>query len=78
MECDMPVSCKFASFDNFQKSLLWTHKDADHALRRVLGLMLQIGDTQKFPHALAFKSQDHFSQSQQAGSMFHSRREGWL
>ena len=38
--------------------------------------MLQLGDTEKFPHALGFESLDPFFQSEQAGSMFHSHRGG--
>ena len=33
---------------------LWTHKEADLALHLVVGLVLQVGDTEKFPHALGF------------------------
>ena len=38
----------------------------------VVGLVLQVGDTEKFPHALDFKSVDPFFQSQQAGFMSQS------
>ena len=53
--CDMPEPCKFASFDSFQKRFLWTHKEIDLAPHPVVGLVLQVGDIEKFPHALDFK-----------------------
>ena len=64
----------FHLFDSCQKRFLWTHKEVDFASHPVIGLMLQlqIGDMEKFPHALGFESLDPFFLSQQAGSMFHS------
>ena len=63
--------------DGCQKRFLWTHKEVDPALHPVLGLLLEVGDAEKFPLALSFESLDSFLQSQQAGSMFDSHREGW-
>ena len=45
--CDMPEPCKFPSLDSCQKRFLWTHKEVD--LAPVVGLVLQAGDTEKFP-----------------------------
>ena len=61
--CGIPEPCKFPSVDSCQKRFLWTHKDVDLALQPVLGLVLQVGDTEKFPHALDFESLDPFLES---------------
>ena len=73
--CDMPELSKFPSLDSCQKRFLWTHKEAD--LAPVVGLVLKLGDSKKFPRAPGFESLDPFFQKQQAGSMFHSRSGGW-
>ena len=39
---------------------LWTHKGVDLAPHSVVGLVFQVGDTEKFPKALGFKSLDSF------------------
>ena len=52
MACDMPEPCKFPSLDSSLKRFLWTHKEAYLAPHPVVGLVLQVGDTEKFPHAL--------------------------
>ena len=74
--CDMPEPCKFLSLDNCQKRFLWTHEGVDLAPHPVVGLVLQVGDVEKFPQAFGFEAPDPFL-SQPAGSMFHSHREGW-
>ena len=76
MVCDIPKPCKFPTLDHCQKRFLWTHKEVDLALRPVVGLVLQVGDAEKFPQALSFKSLDSFLFSQKAGSMFHSHKKG--
>ena len=48
------------SFDSCQKRFLCTHKEVDLALHPVVGLMLQIGDTEKFPQTLGFEGLDPF------------------
>ena len=60
MACDMPDSCKFPSLDICQKRFLWTHKEVDLAPHPVVGLLLRVGDTEKFPHALNFEGFDSF------------------
>ena len=55
MACDMPVPHKFLSLDSCQKRFLWTHKGVDLALHPVAGLVLQVGDAEKFPQALGFE-----------------------
>ena len=75
----MPEPCKFPSLDSRQKRFLGTHSKVDLAPHPVVGLVLQVGNAEKFPQALCFESLDpffFFFQSQQAESMFHSRRGG--
>ena len=76
----MPEPCKFPSLDICQKSFLWTHKQVDFSPHPVVGLVLQVGDVEKFPQAFGFEGLDLFPsffkfifiQSQKAESMFHS------
>ena len=75
--CDMPEPCEFSFPDSCQKRFLWTNKEIDLAPHPVVGLVLQVGDSEKFPHALGFESLDPFFPSQQAGSMFHCHRRAW-
>ena len=56
----MPEPCQFPSLDSCQKRLLWTHKDVSIAPHQAVGLVLHLGDTEKFLHALGFKSLDFF------------------
>ena len=46
------VACKFPSLYNCKKRFLRTHQEVDLAPHPVVGLMLQVGDTKKSPHAL--------------------------
>ena len=78
LACDVPQPCKFSFLDSGQKRFLWTHKEVALAPHLVFGLVLHVGDTVNFPHALGFKTLDHiFCQSQQAGSMFNNHIGGW-
>ena len=54
--CDMSEPCKFLTLDSCQKRFMWTHKEVDLAPHSIVGLVLQAGDTEKFPHALCFES----------------------
>ena len=61
---------------------LWTHKEWRKLVdlvphHPIVGLVLQVGDAEKFPQALGFESLDSIFQSQWAGSTFHSHRGGW-
>ena len=49
--CDMPEPCGFLSLENCQKRILWTHKEADRAPNPIVGLVLHVGDAEKFPEA---------------------------
>ena len=77
MACDMPVPHKFLSLDSCQKRFLWTHKGVDLALHPVAGLVLQVGDAEKFPQALGFEGLDPFLRVSKQGPCFHGRRGGW-
>ena len=70
MACVMPEPCKFPSLDGRQKRFLWTNKEVDLAPHLVVGLTLQVGDTQKFPHALGVKSLDLFFPLREQGPCF--------
>ena len=71
--CDMPEPCKFSPLDSCQKRFQWTHKEVDLAPHPVVGLVPQVEDAEKFPHAFRFKSLAPFFESRQAGSMFLSQ-----
>ena len=60
MACDMSKPCKYPSLDSCQKRFLWIHKEVDLAPHPVIGLVFQVGDAEKFPHALRFESLDPF------------------
>ena len=73
--CHMPETCKFPSLDICYKRFLWTHKEADNAARPVAGLVLQVGDTVQFPHALGFESLDPFFRVSKQGPCFTALEE---
>ena len=56
MACDMPELCKFPSLDSCQRKFGWTKNRGDFAPHPVVGLVLQVGDAEEFPHALGFES----------------------
>ena len=58
--CDVPEPYKFLSLDSCQKRFLWTHKEVELPQHPVVGLVLQVGNWEKFPHALSFESLDSF------------------
>ena len=58
MASDMPEPCKFPSLDSCQRRILWTHKEVDLVPHSVLGLVLRVGDAEKFPQALGFEGLD--------------------
>ena len=57
----MPEPYKFLSLDSCQKRFLWILKEVNLALHPVVGLVLQVGDAEKFPKALGFENLDLFS-----------------
>ena len=56
----MTEPCKFLYLDSYQKKFMWTHKEGDLAPHPVVGLVLQVGDAEKFPQALGCESLDPF------------------
>ena len=68
MACDMPDPHEFPSLDSCQKRFLWAHKEVDPASHPVAGLVLQVGDAEKFPQALGLESQDAFPSAPQWGA----------
>ena len=70
-----PNHASFLSLDNCQNSFLWTHKEVDLAVRPVVGLVLQVGDAEKFPQALVFGSLDLFFTASKQGLCFTAIEE---
>ena len=52
---DMPEAWNFSSLDSCQKRFLWTHKEDDLAPHPVVGLVLQVGDSEKRSQAFETK-----------------------
>ena len=50
-----------------------THKEADLALHPVVGVVLQVGDAEKFPQARGFESLDPFFGVSKQGPCFTAR-----
>ena len=71
MVCDMPKPCKVPSVDSCQKRFLWALKEVDLSPHPSVGLVLQVGDSEKFPHALVLKAWIL------SWSRFHMHRGGW-
>ena len=70
MASDTPEPRNLPSLDSCQKRFLWTHEKVDLAPHRVVGLVLQVGDTEKFPHVLGFETLDPFCRVSKQGSCF--------
>ena len=75
MACDMPEPCKFLSCDSCQKRFLWTHKEDNLAPQPVVGLVLQVGDTERFPQAFSFEGLDPFFRVSKQGPCFIAIKE---
>ena len=75
MVCDMPEPCKFPSLDSCQKRFLWTNKGVDLAPHQVVGLVLQVGDAEKFPQAIGFEGLDPFLGVSKQGPCFTAIEE---
>ena len=73
--CDMPETGKFPSLDSCQEKFLWTYKEVDLAPHPVVGVVLQVGDTEKFPQALGYKSLDLFFRVSKQGQCFTAVEE---
>ena len=57
---DVPELCEFLSLDSWQKRFSWAYKEVDQALHPVIGLVLRVGEVEKFPQALGLESLDPF------------------
>ena len=68
--CDMPEPCKFPSLDSWQRRFLWIHKEVDLAPHPVIGLVLLVEDTEKFPHSFAFERVAPFFRVSKQGPCF--------
>ena len=49
---------------------MWTHKEVDLAPHPVVGFVLQVGDTKRFPYAHGFEDLDPFYRVSKQGSCF--------
>ena len=78
MACDMPEPFKFPSLDSCHKRFLWTHKGTGLAPHLVVGLVLQVGDAEKFPHALGFETLDPFYRVSKQDACFTAIDRGML
>ena len=73
----MPEPCEFPCLDSCQKRFFWTHKKVALTPYPVVGLVLPVGDAERFPQALGLRSLDPFLRVKQVGSTSHSHRGGW-
>ena len=64
-----------SSLDSCQKRFLWTHKGVDLAPHTVVGLVLLVGDVEKFPQALGFEGLDPFLRLRKQGPRFPALEE---
>ena len=70
-----PEPRKIPSVASCQKRFLWTHKEVDLASHPVVGLVLQVGDTEKFPQELGFESLDPVFRVSEQGPCFTAVEE---
>ena len=75
MACDTSEPCKFPSLDSCQKRFLWAHKEVDLAPHPVVGLVLQVGNTEKFLQTLGFESLHLFFSVNKQGPCFTATEE---
>ena len=76
MVCYMPKSCMFPSLDSCQKRFLWTHKEVDLAPHPVVGLVLQVRDTDFFSMHLVSKPGSFFRFSKQGPCFLAIEEDG--
>ena len=62
MALDMPKPCEFLSLTVARRGSFWVHEKVDSAVHPVVGLVLQVGDVEKFPQAFCLKKLDPFSE----------------
>ena len=66
---------RVSSLKMFLKRLPWTRSEVDHAPHPVVGLVLQVRDAEKFPHAVGFEGLDHLFRVSQQGPCFTATEE---
>ena len=54
--CNVPKPCQFLFLDSYRKKFLWIHNEADLAPHQVIGLVIQVGDTENFCMHLVLKA----------------------
>ena len=69
----MPEPCEFPSVDSRKKQFLRNHKGVDLASHPSVGLVLQVGEAERFPQAFGLESLNLFSQSACAVQMETTR-----
>ena len=76
--CYMPEPRKFPSLDSCHKRFPWTHThtEIDVASHPVVGLVLQVGDVEKFLQAFGFEGLDPFLRVSKQGPCFTAIEEG--
>ena len=78
MGYDMPEPCKFMSLDNCPWRFLSTHRGVDLAPHPVVGLVLQVGGTEKFLQALGFEGLDPFLRVSKQAPCFTDTGCAWI
>ena len=64
----MSEPCNFPTLESCHKRLLWTRREVDLAPHPIVGLVLKVGDAEKFPQALKdLKSLEPFLRVSQQG-----------
>ena len=71
----MPEQSEFLSLGSCRKRFLWIYKEGNLALHLVIGLVLQVGDEEKFPQALGFQNLDPFFRVSKLGPCFTATGE---
>lgn len=72
----VPEPCELSSLDSCQQRFLWADKGVDLAPHPVVGLLLQVGVAEKFPHVVGFESLDSFFRVSKQDSCFTAVEEG--
>ena len=75
MACNVPEPSEFPSLDSCQKKFLWAHNGVGRVPHPAIGLVLQVGIAEKFPHALGFESLDPFLRVSKQGPCFTAVQE---
>ena len=63
------------SLCSYRKRSLWTHREVDQCPNPAVGLVLLVGDVEKFPQAFGFESLDPFSEVSKQRTYFTAIEE---